>query len=217
MKTSTSTSSTTMRNWSVDDLLGSPLLEQGIGQHSRHFHQLFHQLRLRQSRALNSMNRKGKLGTSITCSATAGTKLRKKESTSTGCSTICSTGTSRASTSSKMPLCCTIAPCGCTSTRGVGRVPGGGGFCRRGNSRSSTSLALVVCRRSAASRSTLLALWWSCSARAIATVCRSCRNMQRSRRSLRRRAEPAPRTSRSPSMATPRDKRDRPPHCCERP
>ena len=50
-----------MRNWSVDDLLGSPLLEQGIGQHSRHFHQLFHQLRLR-SRALNSTNRKSKLG-----------------------------------------------------------------------------------------------------------------------------------------------------------
>ena len=35
--------------------------------------------------------------------------------------------------------------------------------------------------------------------------------MQRSRRSLRRRAEPAPRTSRSPSMVTARDKRDRPP------
>ena len=47
-----------MRNWSVNDLLGSPLLEQGIGQHSRHFHQL----RLRQSRALNSTNRKSKLG-----------------------------------------------------------------------------------------------------------------------------------------------------------
>ena len=43
-------------------LLGSPLLEQGKGQHSRHFHQLFHQLRLRQSRALNSTTRKGKLG-----------------------------------------------------------------------------------------------------------------------------------------------------------
>ena len=38
------------------------LLEQGIGQHSRHFNQLFHQLRLRQSRALNSTNRKSKLG-----------------------------------------------------------------------------------------------------------------------------------------------------------
>ena len=80
-------------------------------------------------------------------------------------------------------------------------IPGRGRICPR------RALALVVCRRGAASRSTLLALWWSCSARAIATVCRSCRNMQRSRRSLRRRAEPAPRTSRS----------DRPPHCCERP
>ena len=34
-----------MRNWNVDDVLGSLLLERGKRQESRHFHQLFYNLR----------------------------------------------------------------------------------------------------------------------------------------------------------------------------
>ena len=54
-------------------------------------------------------------------------------------------------------------------------------------------------------------------ASSIATVCRSRLNVERSRRSLRRRAATAPPASRSSSMATARDERDRPLHCCGRP
>ena len=65
--------------------------------------------------------------------------------------------------------------------------PGGGAFCRRNASCwscSSTSLALALSGR--------CALWCRLSARAIATAIRSCRNMERRRRSLRRRALPVP-------------------------
>ena len=54
---------------------------------------------------------------------------------------------------------------------------------------TSSSLALIFCRRSASSRSILVTLWWSCSARAIATVIRSCLVHEQSRRSLLRCAE----------------------------
>ena len=123
--------------------------------------------------------------------------------TSTGCSTICSTGTSGICTSSKMPLCCINAPCGRTSTNGAGRVPGGGGFWRRGatcSTRSSTTPALVtVLWPRKASYAVGPYEWCSTVARAIAIDIRSCRHHERSRRSRRRLAAPA----RSYSMAQP--------------
>ena len=159
------------------------------------------------------------MGTSITCSATAGTELRKNETTSSGCSTTCSTGTSRICSSSKMPLCCTIAPCGCTSTRGVGRVPGGSRVCPRRawcSSRTSPSPALVtVFWPRKASFAMGPYEWCPIVARAIAIDIRSCRHHERSRRSRRLRAAPA----RSPwhSIATARDEKEkRSTHwCCQ--
>ena len=102
-------------------------------------------------------------------------------------------------------------PCDAGSRRASGRRPsagpssspkkkycgpaaGGGVFCPRGAwcvSCSTSSLALVVCRRSASFRSTLCELWWSSSARAIAIDNRSCRSHERSRRSRRRLADVA--------------------------
>ena len=76
------------------------------------------------------------------------------------------------------------AACGSdTSSRGSGRFPGGGTVCRRNASCwscSSTSMALAFSGR--------CALWCRLSARAIATVSRSCFSHERSRRSRRRRA-----------------------------
>ena len=103
-----SSSTTTTRNWIVDYLLN-------ISRLCRQFHQLFRRLRFQRKRTQQVTIRKGKFRSK---------ELRKKLTTSTGCSTICSTGTSRARTSSwPMPLCCTIFPCGRTSTRGDGLLP----------------------------------------------------------------------------------------------
>ena len=59
----TSIRTTSARNWKIKDLLGTPLLDDGIGQDSRHFHPLFHNHR--------EPARDGQeiLGTAITCSA----------------------------------------------------------------------------------------------------------------------------------------------------
>ena len=79
-----------------------------------------------------------------------------------------------------MPLCYPTRPCGAGSCRTPGRIP-----CRRNASCwscPSTSLALAFSGR--------CALWCRLSARAIATAIRSCRNMERRRRSLLRFAEP---------------------------
>ena len=60
--------------------------------------------------------------------------------------------------------------------------------CLRGawyNTCSTSSLALVVCRRGAPFRSNLCLLWWSCSARAIAIDNSSYRSHERSRHSRR--------------------------------
>ena len=136
-----------------------------------------------------------------------------KEKGVTAGSSIC--GTVASSTSSKSePQCRTLHsedPCDAGSRRASGRRPsagpsssskekycgpasGGGVFCPRGAwcvSCSTSSLALVVCRRSASFCSTLCELWWSCSARAIAIDNRSCRSHERSRRSRQRLADVA--------------------------
>ena len=90
--------------------------------------------------------------------------------------------------------------CGPGSARLPGRTPGGGAVCARRPSCvacSSTSLALaaVFCPRGApfcciSTFSTGPALWWRAAARAMRTVCCSCRGIERSRRSRRRRAAP---------------------------
>ena len=84
------------------------------------------------------------------------------------------------------PQCCPKRPCGSGSFRTPGRFPGGGAFCRRNGSCLSCSSTLQpwLLRR--------CALWCRFSARVIATAIRSCRNMERRRRSLRRRALPVP-------------------------
>ena len=90
--------------------------------------------------------------------------------------------------------------CGPGSARLPGRTPGGGAGCARRPSCvtcSSTSLALaaVFCPRRApfcciSTFSFGPALWWRAAARAMRTVCCSCRSIERSRRSRRRRAAP---------------------------
>ena len=77
--------------------------------------------------------------------------------------------------------------CGPGSSGRPGRSPGGGVFCARraecvACSTSSLALALVW----------PLEAWRVYSARAIATLCRSCFSHERRRRCLRRRAAPSP-------------------------
>ena len=75
-----------------------------------------------------------------------------------------------------------------------GRTPGGGAFCRRSASFfscSSTSLALVAVVRGAPYSACILPHeWCNAVARAMRTVCCTCLNIERSRRSRRRRAAP---------------------------
>ena len=131
------------------------------------------------------------LGTSITCS---GTELSKSLSTSTSWSTICGTGASRSSigTGTKDSIICSavcrwIRSCGPRgSTRPVGRNPPGSSS----KSWKSYGWGGGVVRNLAVAISGRCALWCNFSARAIATDIRSCRNMERSRRSLLCRAEP---------------------------
>ena len=85
------------------------------------------------------------LGTLMTCS---GTGKSKRASTATGWSTICGTETSRiGNLGAPSASCSTVCRCTCTrpprgSARLAGRVPGGGGFSRRGASYVSPSTPL---------------------------------------------------------------------------
>ncbi len=94
--------------------------------------------------------------------------------------------------------------CGLGSGGRQGRTPGGGAFCARGPACvtcSSTSLALapVFGPRGAAF---CCAVWCVAAARAMRTVCCSCRHHERSRRPRRRLATPPAegRTLDSPSF-----------------
>ena len=90
--------------------------------------------------------------------------------------------------------------CGPGSARIPGRAPGGGVSCARGPwcvacSTSSPALAAFSCPRGTpfcciSTFSFGPALWWRAAARSVRTVCCSCRNIERSRRSRRRRASP---------------------------
>ena len=63
-----------LRNWNVNDLLHSPLLDSFLGNGLRHFHQLFRHFQPREHRRLCSTarcklrSRFEVLGTSVTCS-----------------------------------------------------------------------------------------------------------------------------------------------------
>ena len=121
----TPTSTTTTRNRIVDVLLEDE-------ERRRHFLQLSANCGSRGTTRCTSHTGRDSTGTSITCSATTGKELRRRLSTSTGCSTICITGTSRAWTSKADA---TVLP----------NVPGGGGFGRRGASYVSPSTPLSHC------------------------------------------------------------------------
>ena len=164
-------------------------------------------------------------GTSMTCSTGVCVSMSLKMlKMSTNCSPICGTGASRICTNGASWAICSAKcrptrPCGFTSTRSAGRIPGGSRVCPRRawcSSRTSPTPALVTVfsprKASYLAPSTTLVSriegvvleeWWSASARAIRTVCRSCFNHERSRRSRRRLAAPE---SRSPcsNMSTAR-------------
>ena len=79
--------------------------------------------------------------------------------------------------------------CGPGSSGRPGRSPGGGVFCARRPECVAcphTPALAIVCPREE---------WCVYSARAIATLCRSCFSHERRRRCLRRRAAPSPSTS----------------------
>ena len=139
------------------------------------------------------------LGTSITCS---GTRTSKATSNTNGRSTICGTGTSRAGNpGTASTIWSTVRrrslSCGLTSESRSGRAPPGssyrlkssgwgmGGIPDRGRgvhlAPPHTPALAVFCPREE---------WCVLSARAIATVIRSCLSHERSRRCRRRCAAP---------------------------
>ena len=187
MKTSLTTT-TTMRNWNVDDLLGSLLLERREGQR-RHFHQLFCLLRTTNRRTLwNSVLRE--LG--HFCSRVAVSSVCMN---STTWSPNCGTGKARC------PQCasrCAPEPLAVAAQRRevsapvvvhteVHRAcrPGGRSLLARGVVQLallSLAFAIVGLRGGE---------WWLFPARAMATLISAYRKCARRRRSLRRFAAPA--------------------------
>ena len=134
------------------------------------------------------------MGTSITCSATGKSKRRKNSQHAVhhlrhGRIEDLHHRCKLRRILHEVPL---HTPCGCTSTRSAGRIPGGSRVCPRKawcSSRTSPSLALVpgFCPRRAAFG---CALWCAAAARAMATLSCSCRQALRSRRSRRLTAAP---------------------------
>ena len=210
----TSMRTTSARNWKNSDLLGRLLLDEGIGQDSRHFTNCSTICGSRRA-VRTAHDGQEILGTAITCSAIG---LSKDLNASITWSTICGTRASRICTKGQTSAMCSMW-CRCTTTCGPrgsprqgGREPWGGwGFCRRGASH------LSLCPSSPAlSFLCPLEEWCLYSDRAIATLCRSCRSHERKRRSLRRRAAPSP-LSRAPNMAPAGDRRNWVDHCCVNP
>ena len=146
------------------------------------------------------------LGTSITCSG-SGKGMSRKCARFSNCPTICGAGSSRVSKGTGSTICCTVRrcarSCGLTSESRSGREPR-----RQAQHRRpwQSTLCLPPGEEDASGTPPCSAtrdppprpwpspgavpLWCNFSARAIATDIRSCRNMERSRRSLLRRAEP---------------------------
>ena len=145
------------------------------------------------------------MGTSITGSATTGTCVAKNCTTFGSCSTVCSTGASRAWTSSHaMPSCRSVFPCGQGSNSAAGRSPPVGLPSSEESSWYSAGPTLVLVTffwplGASYAVPTLECKWWVTVARTAATVCCSCRHHERRRRCLRRHAAP-----RSTSISTAR-------------
>ena len=123
METSTTRTPTTMRNWNVDDVLGSLLLERGKRLESRHFHQLFHNLRVTQI-AVDNARLDAVIGDLGHVDDLLHGHLRK----CTSCSPSCGTGASRICTKRQMTsscstVCCSTRSCGRGSKTGPGSNP----------------------------------------------------------------------------------------------
>ena len=192
------TITSTMRNWNVNGLLGSPLLWRGMRDDRRHFHNCSALRERRQTERCGTLSMEI-LGTAITCSTSAGASISRKRSTTQ--SPNCGTSTPRICTYGTMSSMCAavchlnprqwphlnkrcrpggkhvpivvqpvVTPC----LPPWGEESSGPWRC---SSRSPPFLALAIVGLRGAE-------WWVISARAIATVIRSCRNMERSRRSL---------------------------------
>ena len=110
-------------------------------------------------------------------------------------------------------VCRRTPSCGRTSTRGVGRAASTSPSSNKLNCtvlaalgrRSHLPVALCISLSSPLALAIvglLGAEWWVISARAIATVIRSCRNMERSRRSLLRLAAEVPASRATKAIAT---------------
>ena len=116
----------------------------------------------------------------------------------TGASRICTMGATRTRSVMCSTVCRWTRACGRGSTKASGRPPPGSSSNRLKSTGWGGGVArnLAVYFVSLSSSPTLAvlyprgAVWCKASARAIATVIRSCRNMERSRRSLLRFAEP---------------------------
>ena len=192
-RTKKTTTTTTTTNWNVNDLLHSPLLEQGTRQHHRHFHQLFRHLRFQTGRT-------GRTRRTRQLRHFATIDLSRALNTSNTLSTTCGTGASRICTYGVCSILCSTVcrwtrACSWGSPTGSGTltpptkrycVPGPAlaGFCLLGAWCCSTS--------SSFGKTVRFAEWWSFSARATATDSRSCLAHERSRRSIRRRALDVP-------------------------
>ena len=147
-RTLKTTTITTTRNWSVDDLLRDPQSDARGRQDGRHFHQLFRRLRLRNKRTRCRHGEQENLGTSITCSATGKSKRRKKsiaQSTTcgTGASRICTNGERSTRCSHCVPLYPPQRPAPQREVSAVWREESSGPW-RRTTSSLSSSLALAV-------------------------------------------------------------------------
>ena len=189
----------------------SALLQPRIGYDRRHFHQLFHQLRVTQNRTHRDVLRKD-LGHFDGSGSVV--SVPKNWSTSGSCSTVCGTGASRICTmgaqQTKSTMCSVVCRWTRSCGRGSARIPGRNpavsssnnskntaspaalDLCLRGALCAASPSLSVVCARGPsyfAPAATLSKLWWAAADRAIATLCCSCRHHERRRRCLRQ-AEP---------------------------
>ena len=139
------------------------------------------------------------LGTSTTCSAIGRSRIRKVSVTSP---TICGTRRSRICTNGQMEprssmTCRTTLPClPATSDRGAGTPPPGSSSRLKSSGWGVGGFRTFAVEFCSCPHTPALAIlcpleeWCENSAKAMATVIHSCRNMERSRRALRRRATP---------------------------
>ena len=191
------TEHTTTRNWNVDVLLRNQL-QQRPRYDRRHFHQLFASC-VSRTRARIGTSSDKILGTSITCSGSGKGRVKKMceiQQLSHHLRHRIIESRQRDRIDDLLhgaPLCKLLRP-----DLGEPLKPGGqggrhiidvreedasGNSAVQCNSRSSSPALAMLCPREE---------WCNFSARATATVIRSCRNTERSRRSLRRRALPVP-------------------------